>query len=71
MTPQDLVAYYKTQVAAAAALGTVQSNIGTWLKAARVPYAWQLRAEEVSAGGLKADPEAWRSEIKLKEQRVA
>lgn len=64
MTPNDLIAYYGTQTAAAEALGTRQSTVSDWCRAGHVPYHWQMLAEEVTAGALRADRDAWRLEIR-------
>ncbi len=61
MTYADLIAYFKTQTAAAEALGTRQSTVSGWQE--HVPYHWQMRAQEITKGALQADADAWRLEL--------
>jgi hypothetical protein len=55
MTYEDVIAHYRTQVAAADALGIYQSNVSDW-KRNGVPPLRQLELEALTGGALKADP---------------
>lgn len=54
MTPRQLIRFYKTQTAAAAALGLTQPAIANMLKRGKISGFQQLRIERVSNGQLKA-----------------
>lgn len=58
MTYDQLIAHYKTQSAAAAALKVAQSSVAEW-KEKGVPPLRQLQAEKESKGKIKADPDVF------------
>lgn len=55
MTYNQLIKYFKTQVAIAAALGTTQPTVANWKARNRVPPLRQLQLEGITGGTLKAD----------------
>lgn len=55
MKPAQLIKHYKTQVAAALAIGCNQSTVSNWCKQGRIPDSQQLRIQAVSGGALVAD----------------
>ena len=55
MTYKQVIRYFKTQVAVAAALGTTQPTIANWKSRDRVPPLRQLQLEGITKGALKAD----------------
>ena len=55
MKPQDVIKHYKTQKAAAAALGYGQSAVANWVARDQIPALSQLRIEALTGGKLKAD----------------
>lgn len=67
MTYDDVIKFFGTQSAAAAALGLHQSSISDW-KRDGITNLRQLHIEAVTKGKLKADPEAKKPE---REWRVA
>ena len=54
MNPQELIAHFGTQAAAARALGLTWAAIYLWQKRGSIPYLRQLQIEQVTAGALKA-----------------
>lgn len=54
MTPKQLVKFYKTQTAAAVALGLTQPAIANMVKRGKISGFQQLRIEKASNGQLKA-----------------
>lgn len=61
MTPDDLIAHYHTQSAAAAAINRNRQTVHEWCKAGRLPLDAQVEWEVASTGALKADlPESVR-----------
>ncbi len=55
MKPADVIKFFGTQQAAAAALGFGQSSIANWVARDKVPPISQLKLEIISEGKLKAD----------------
>lgn len=55
MKPQDVIKHYKTQKAAADALGIGQSAVANWVMRDKIPDLSQLRIEVATGGKLKAD----------------
>lgn len=55
MTPAQVIKHWKTQAAAAKAIGVCQPTVSTWLTAGAIPALQQLRIQTVSHGALKAD----------------
>ena len=55
MKPKQLIKHYKTQVAAARAVGVTQPTVSHWLTVGRIPALQQLRIQSVTQGALKAD----------------
>jgi hypothetical protein len=55
MTPQQLIAHYGTQVAAAEALGTRQSTVSDWCRKGWIPVARQILIETATRGELRAN----------------
>lgn len=65
MTPEDLKKHYgEKQTTIAKALGVHQTTVRDWFINGRIPFARQLYIQERSAGALKADPDAWRNEVR-------
>jgi len=56
MTKDEAVAYFKTQVALAAALNMHQSTVCAWEE---VPDLRQIQLERLTGGALRADPKCW------------
>ena len=54
MNYHDVLAFYKTQQAAADALGIEQASISKWQNK-RVPHLRQLQLEKLTKGALKAE----------------
>jgi hypothetical protein len=63
MTPDELIEHFTTQVKAAEALRTQQSNVADWKRLGRVPYRWQMLAERITDGAIKADVDGWKQEL--------
>lgn len=55
MTPDDVLAHYHTQAAAADAIGKNRQTVHEWVKAGKFPTDAQIAWEVESAGVLKAD----------------
>lgn len=55
MTFDQLMAHFKTQVAAAEALGIAQSSVSEWQKNG-IPFVRQVQFERATRGKLRADP---------------
>lgn len=55
MTFNDLIQYFGTQKAIAAALGVSQPAVSNWSTRGQVPSFQQLRAEAVTRKKLRAD----------------
>ena len=55
MTPDDLIAHYKTQTAAAKALGIRQSSVARWVAAKAIPRLRQFHIEDATGRALLAD----------------
>jgi hypothetical protein len=62
MKPNDLTKFYKTQVAAGAAVGLSQSRVAVWQARGAIPIERQCQYELVTHGALKADREELRKE---------
>lgn len=60
VTPADLISFFRTQAAAARALGCAQSTIAEWVTEGRVPEGRQYQAQLATKGKLKADKPALR-----------
>ena len=54
MKPADAIAHFKTQVAAAKALGITQPSISNWTKRGEIPLIQQLRLQMITNGELLA-----------------
>lgn len=63
MTYEELIRYFKTQVAAAAALEVNQSSVSDWKKNG-IPPLRQLQVEEVTRGKLKAAVDVYQQPSK-------
>lgn len=61
MSPKELIAHYRSQSAAAAALGCAQSTVAEWVAAGSIPDGRQYQAELATRGRLKADRPALRA----------
>lgn len=55
MTYDQLIKFFKTQTAAAAALGVTQPSIANWKSRGKIPPLQQLRIELSTGGSLRAD----------------
>ncbi len=55
MTYDDLIAYYKTAAAAAAARNIDRQRVHGWKKRGRIPTDDQIEYEVVTGGALRAD----------------
>lgn len=55
MKLDQVVKHFKTQTAAAQALGVTQPTLSNWKKRGFIPAIQQLRIEKVTKGKLKAD----------------
>lgn len=55
MTPAQLLKHYKTQTAAAKAIGICQPTVSYWVKINRIPSAQQMRIQGITRGALQAD----------------
>lgn len=55
MTPDDVLAHYRTQSAAAEAIGRNRQTIHEWFKSGKLPLDAQVDWEVKSAGALRAD----------------
>ena len=55
MTFNELIEYYKTQTAAAAALDMSQSSVSEWQEKG-IPIPRQYQIQVLTGGKLKADP---------------
>lgn len=61
MTYDELIAYYRTPAAAAAARGIDRQRVHGWKGRDRIPTDDQIEYEVLTRGGLRADlPEAVR-----------
>ena len=56
MNFDDLMSYYKSQVAAAEKLNVTQPTISNWKRRGRIPSLQQLRIQKLTRGKLQADP---------------
>ena len=54
MDVRDFVDYFRTQTAAASALGLKQPTVAGWVKRGEIPPLRQLQIEKVTRGKLKA-----------------
>lgn len=61
MTPQELIAHFRTQSGAAKALGCAQSTVAEWCSDGAIPEARQYQVELATKGRLKADRPALRA----------
>lgn len=61
MTPQELIDYFGSQSAAAAALGITQPSVWDWLQAGEIPESRQYQIQLATDGNLKADKPALRN----------
>jgi len=68
MTPQDVLAHFRTQAEIARVLGCAQSSVAEWFDAGKVPDGRQYQLELATRGALRADRPANR---KATEQRAA
>ena len=55
MNPKQVIEYFKTQTAAADALGIAQSSVAGWLDSGEVPEVRQYQIELATNGQLRAD----------------
>lgn len=55
MRVKQVIDYFGSQVAAAAALGVKQPTVSMWKARGRVPRLQQLRIQRLTRGRLKAD----------------
>lgn len=55
MTPADLLARWKTQLAVAVALGVSQAAVAQWVQAGKVPMRRQFQVQILTRGKLRAD----------------
>lgn len=55
MTPDDLLTHYRSQAAAAAAIGRNRQTINEWFKAGKLPLDAQVAWEVDSGGKVRAD----------------
>ena len=69
MTPQEVVEFFGTQVAAATALGIKQSSISEWVVKGEIPETRQYQIELATAGALRADLPALRASSKQLDER--
>lgn len=58
MTPDQVIKHFRTQAAAAAAIGVSQPAVSNWVTRGAVPLISQLRLEAATGGKLKADRSA-------------
>jgi hypothetical protein len=63
MIYDDLISHFRTQVAAAEALGVFQSTVSDWKARGAIPPLRQLQVEALTAGKLKAGPECDRFRV--------
>jgi DNA-binding transcriptional regulator YdaS (Cro superfamily) len=63
MNYADILDHFKTQVAAAQALGINQSNLSDWKGRGAIPPLRQLELEALTAGKLRAGPECDRFRV--------
>jgi hypothetical protein len=56
MTFTQLLKHFKTQTAAAQAIGVRQPTISMWNTRGKIPGLQQIRIENITNGALKADP---------------
>ena len=61
MTPQELIDYFGSQSAAAAALGITQPSVWDWLQAGEIPESRQYQIQLATDGALRADKPALRN----------
>lgn len=61
MTPQDLLAHFKTQAEIARVLGCKQPSVCEWFDNGTIPEGRQYQIEIATGGALKADKPANRS----------
>lgn len=62
MSPHELIGYFRTQVAAAKALGCAQSTVAEWCTQGDIPEVRQYQIELATSGKLKADKPALRTD---------
>lgn len=55
MHVDQVINYFGTQVAAAAAIGVTQPTVSMWRARGSVPHLQQLRIEHITGGKLRAD----------------
>ncbi len=55
MTYKQLIKFFKTQTAAAAALEVTQPTVANWKSRGKIPALQQLRIELATLGALVAD----------------
>ncbi len=60
MSPQELITHFRTQAAAAKALGCAQSTVAEWCSDGAIPEGRQYQIELATAGALVADKPALR-----------
>ena len=60
MSPQELITHFRTQAAAAKALGCAQSTVAEWCSDGTIPEGRQYQIELATAGALVADKPALR-----------
>lgn len=58
MRVDDLLSHFKTQSAAARALGIKQPSIAGWVAKGEIPLPRQFQIEVVTGGALRADRNA-------------
>ncbi len=57
-TYENLVAHFQGLSKAAKALDLDRRTVNSWSKRPRIPSRWQMKAETLSDGALRADDEA-------------
>ena len=65
MEYKQLIQHFGGQTKTGKALGTSKQTVHGWGARKRIPPNWQLKAEALSRGKLKADPDARRQAIEL------
>jgi hypothetical protein len=59
VTPDDIIQYFKSRIAAADALDVRPQAVSNWVSAGKVPPLRQLQAQSLTRGKLKADPDVY------------